>query len=39
MPVAGQGSERKDRERTVWGVEDEEIWGADGDDVAPPLIE
>lgn len=37
--AGGQGSEKKERERTIWVFEEDDVWGADGDDAAPPLIE
>ncbi|WP_329239075.1 hypothetical protein OG417_36975 [Actinoallomurus sp. NBC_01490] len=39
MPVGGKDAEKKERERTIWVYEEDKIWGADDDDVAPPLIE
>ncbi|GLY80103.1 hypothetical protein [Actinoallomurus iriomotensis] len=40
MPgAAGQGSEKKNRERVVWVYEDKDAWGAEDGDIAPPLIE
>jgi hypothetical protein len=39
MPMggAGHGQGEKERERSTWLTEDEDVWGADGD-AAPPLI-
>ncbi|SEG79394.1 hypothetical protein SAMN04489712_112209 [Thermomonospora echinospora] len=38
MPGAGGGKDgEKERERTTWLTEDEDVWGADGD-TAPPVI-
>jgi uncharacterized protein YukE len=38
MPMAGgHGQGEKERERSTWLTEDEDVWGGDGD-AAPPLI-
>lgn len=33
----GRGGDEEERERTTWLVEDEDVWGADGD-ATPPVI-
>jgi hypothetical protein len=33
----GRGGDEEERERTTWLVEDEGVWGADGD-ATPPVI-
>ena len=37
MPMGGHGQGEKERERSTWLTEDDDIWGDDGD-AAPPLI-
>ena len=39
MPMApgGHGQGEKERERSTWLTEEDDVWGGDGD-AAPPLI-